>query len=121
MEFELDFEYTTSFYVEPNDLREMYLLCKNEGYTPQEALNEVASGWDYEDFYTVRFVEDQIIEEINRRLSQTNYNKEKREKADDIKKIPNGCKGCCYWSTMNNKCISEEQKEKGSLKKGLCE
>ena len=71
----MEFEYTDSFYVEPSDMREMYLLCKNKGYTPQEALNEVASGWDDCDFYAVGFVEDQIIEEINRRLSQTNYNK----------------------------------------------
>lgn len=71
----MEFEYTDSFYVEPSDLREMYFLCKNKGYTPQEALNEVASGWDDYDFYAVGFVEDQIIEEINRRLSQTNYNK----------------------------------------------
>jgi len=72
----MEFEYTSSFYVEPNDLREMYLLCKNKGYTPQEALNEVSSGWEDCDFYTVGLVEDQIIEEIERRLSQTNYNKD---------------------------------------------
>lgn len=49
----------------------------------------------------------------------------KQKEVDDVfeklKKIPNGCKGCRYWSVMNNKCISEEQKAKGSLKKGLCE
>ena len=71
----MEFEYTDSFYVEPSDLREMYLLWKNKGYTPQEALDYVASGWDDYDFYAVGFVEEQIIEEINRRLSQTNYNK----------------------------------------------
>lgn len=71
----MEFEYTSSVYVEPSDLREMYLLCKNKGYTPQEALGYVASGWDDCDFYAVGFVEEQIIEEINRRLSQTNYNK----------------------------------------------
>ena len=71
----MEFEYTSSFYIEPSDLKKMYLLCKNKGYTPQKALNEVASGWDDCDFYTVELVKDQIIEEINRRLSQTNYNK----------------------------------------------
>ena len=65
------FEYTNSFYVHPGDLEEMCLLCKNKGYTPQKALNEVASGWEDYDFYEVRFVKDQIIEEINRILSQT--------------------------------------------------
>lgn len=63
----MDFEYTNSFYVEPSDLRKIYLLCKNKGYTPQEALNEVSSGWDDGDYYEVGFVADQIIEEINRR------------------------------------------------------
>lgn len=71
----MEFEYTDVFYVESSDLREMYLLCKNKGYTPQEALKEVSSGWDDSDFYTVGLVADQIIEEINRRLSQTKYNK----------------------------------------------
>ena len=71
----MEFEYTDTFYVEPNDLREMYLLCKCKGYTPKEALMEVAGGWDDCDFYLVGLVENQIIEEINRRLSQTNYNK----------------------------------------------
>lgn len=70
----MEFEYTDVFYVEPSDLREMYLLCKNKGYTPQEALQEIASGWDDCDFYTVGLVENQIIKEINRRLFQTNCN-----------------------------------------------
>ena len=72
----MEFEYTDTFYVAPYDLREMYLLCKNEGYTPQEALNEVSSGWDDCIFYKVELVEDQIIEEIERRLSQTSYNED---------------------------------------------
>ena len=29
----MEFEYTDSFYVETSDLREMYFLCKNKGYT----------------------------------------------------------------------------------------
>ena len=66
----MDFDYQGSVYIEPSDLREMYLLCKNNGYTPQDALNEVASGWDDYDFYAVGQVEDQIIAEIERRLAQ---------------------------------------------------
>ena len=66
----MDFEYTDVFYVEPSDLRTMYLLCKNKGYTPQEALNEVSCGWDDCDYYSVGKVEDQIIAEIERRLAQ---------------------------------------------------
>lgn len=64
----MEFEYTDTFYVSDYDLGEMYLLCKSRGYTPQEALREVASGWDDVDYYMVGLVEDQIIEEINRRL-----------------------------------------------------
>lgn len=71
----MEFEYTDFFYVNNSDLREMYLLCKNKGYTPEEALKDVSSGWDDCDYYRVSFVADQIIEEINHRLSQTNYNK----------------------------------------------
>lgn len=71
----MEFEYTDTIYVDPSDLRRMYLLCKNEGYTPREALEEVSCGWDDVDYYSVGLVADQIIEEINRRLFQTNYNK----------------------------------------------
>lgn len=71
----MEFEYTSSFYVAPSSLREMYLLCKNKGYTPQDAVNEVIKKWDDCEFYTVGPVVDQIIEEINHRLSQTKYNK----------------------------------------------
>lgn len=71
----MEFEYTDVFYVDEVDLREMYLLCKNKGYTPQEALDDVASGWDDADFYSVGNVEDQIIAEIERRLAQTKLNK----------------------------------------------
>lgn len=67
----MDFEFTSSFHVDNAYLRQMYLLCKKKNYTPQEALNDVASGWDDVDFYTVGFVEEQIIAEINRRLKQS--------------------------------------------------
>ena len=67
----MEFEYSDTFWVEPHDLREMYLLCKNKGYTPQEALNDVAAGWDDCDFYCVGKVEEQIIAEIERRLKQS--------------------------------------------------
>ena len=70
-DLKMDFEFTSIFYVDNADLRQMYLLCKKKNYTPQQALNEVASGWDDVDFYTVGFVEEQIIEEINRRLEQS--------------------------------------------------
>lgn len=67
----MEFEFTDIFYVDNEDLRQMYLLCKDKNYTPQEALNEVSSGWEDFEFYTVCFVEEQIIAEINRRLEQS--------------------------------------------------
>lgn len=67
----MEFEFTDTFYVDNADLRQMYLLCKEKNYTPQEALNDVSSGWDDPDFYAVGFVEEQIIAEINRRLEQS--------------------------------------------------
>lgn len=70
----MDFEYSDSFYVTEEDLREMFLLCRDEGFTPKHALYEVASGWEDEDFYLVDRVEDQIIEEIERRLKQSKAN-----------------------------------------------
>ena len=71
----MEFEFVRTGYIEPSDLREMYLLCKNDGYTPREAMLEVASGWDDCDFHSIGFVEEQVIDEINRRLSQTKFNK----------------------------------------------
>lgn len=67
----MEFEFTDTFYVSSDDLRQMYLLCKEKNYTPQEALNDVSSGWEDFEFYTVCFVEEQIIAEINRRLEQS--------------------------------------------------
>ena len=70
-EIEMEFEFTNTFYVNEVDLEKMCFLCKKENYTPQEALNDVSSGWDDFDFYTVGYVEEQIITEINRRLEQS--------------------------------------------------
>lgn len=66
----MEFEFTDTFYVDETYLEEMCSLCKEKNYTPQEALNEVSSGWDDVDFYAVGFVEEQIITEINRRLNE---------------------------------------------------
>lgn len=66
------FNYTDSFYVEESDLEEMYRLCKEEHYSVEDAVDEVALGFDDEFFYTYANVEDQIIKEIERRLAQNN-------------------------------------------------
>lgn len=66
---------------------------------------------------------DELIDEAKEQaiFYDTDYHKEVYENLVKLKKIPKGCKGCCYWSVINNKCISDEQRKKGSLKKGLCE
>jgi hypothetical protein len=65
----MEFEFTDSLWIEEADLKEMVLLCKNKKYTPQQALNEIASGWDDEQFFKTGLVEEQIIVEIERRLN----------------------------------------------------
>lgn len=66
----MEFEFTDTFYVSEIDLEKMCSLCREKNYTPQEALNEVSCGWEDFEFYTVAFVEEQIIAEINRRLNK---------------------------------------------------
>ena len=75
----MDFEFTANIYIPSEDLRKMYLLCKNNNYTPLEAMTAIVSGYDDCDYYSIGYVEDQIIEEINRRLNQTKNNKEKNK------------------------------------------
>lgn len=67
----MEFEYTDTVYVSPSDLRKMYFLCKKNGCTPKQAICEVTMGWDDCDFYKVGLIENQLIEEINRRLAQS--------------------------------------------------
>lgn len=62
------FDFSDSLWVGEEDLNKMCELCKEENYTPQEALNWIASGWEDEEFYLVGLVEEQIIEEIKKRL-----------------------------------------------------
>lgn len=67
----MEFEFTDTFYVNETDLEEMCSLCKEKNCTPQEALDAISCGWEDFEFYTVCFVEEQIIAEINRRLKQS--------------------------------------------------
>lgn len=66
----MEFEFTGSIYVEESDLAEMCLLCKEEGYTPLKAFNEVSKGWDDCDYYMADFIEDDVVKEIERRLKE---------------------------------------------------
>jgi hypothetical protein len=63
------FEYYACFYVSESDFEEMVRLCRDDGYTPQDALNDVACGWDDCDYYTYEYVEDEIIAELEKRLA----------------------------------------------------
>lgn len=67
----MDFQFSGSFYVSKTDLTKMVRLCKKRHISPQEALNQVSEGWDDCDFYMVGLVEDQIIKEIEKRLTST--------------------------------------------------
>lgn len=70
----MKFEYTDCFYVSNSDLREMYLLCRDKGISPQKAAWSIAEGWDDCDFYAFGNVVDQVVKEITRRLEQAKNN-----------------------------------------------
>ena len=65
----MNFEYSASFYVSESDFEEMVRLCQKHGYSPQDALHHVACGWDDCDYYTYEYVEDQILAELEKRLT----------------------------------------------------
>lgn len=67
----MEFQFTGNFWVEENDLNDMCDLCRRTHCSPQDALNEVAARWDDCDFYLVGLVEQQIIKEIEKRLTST--------------------------------------------------
>lgn len=63
----MEFEIRDTFYVSEADFDKMVQLCLN-GYSPQNAITDVASGWDDVDFYRVGLIEDQLIEKIEQVL-----------------------------------------------------
>lgn len=67
----MDFQFSGNFYVSEQDIAEMVKFCKECDMTPQESLNSISERWDDCDFYTVGLVEDQIIKEIEKRLTST--------------------------------------------------
>lgn len=66
----MEFEYTSSIYVQENDLVEMCSLCKNKGYSPREAYKEVSTSWDDCDYYASDLIADDVVKEIERRLKE---------------------------------------------------
>lgn len=67
----MDFQYSGSFYVSEQDIAEMVKFCKECDMTPQESLDSISERWDDCDFYMVGLVEDQILKEIEKRLTST--------------------------------------------------
>ncbi len=65
----MDFEFTSSIYVEECDLEEMVEMCKN-GRDPYEAFDIVTCGWDDCDYYMSSCIEDAVVDEINKRLEK---------------------------------------------------
>lgn len=63
----MEFEFRDSFYVEEADLEEMVRLVR-DGYEIPVAVSAVACGWDDCEFYTFGLVEEQVYEEIKKRL-----------------------------------------------------
>ena len=64
----MNFEIYDSFYVEEADLEEMVRLVREEGYKIPVAVNAVACGWNDCEFYTFGLVQEQVYEEIKKRL-----------------------------------------------------
>lgn len=64
------FEFSDAFYLAPDDFDEMVSLCKNEGFTPIQAICTVSQKMDDVDFYSIGYVEDQIVEAINNKLKE---------------------------------------------------
>lgn len=67
----MNFQFTGSLWVEESDLEKMCDLCRKTHCSPQDALSFVADSWDDCDFYLVGLVEQQIIKEIEKRLTST--------------------------------------------------
>ncbi len=72
----MDFEYTATLWVEPSAIEEMLELCRH-GSSYEQAIEDVAAGWDDIDYYAVGNVVPQLAMELKRRLEaekETNTN-----------------------------------------------
>lgn len=66
----MEFEYTASIWIEPQDLRKMYKRVKN-GEKFSDVFDEIMAGYDDCDYYACDYVKDQVHEEIQRRINQS--------------------------------------------------
>ena len=67
----MKFEFSDSFYVSEADIVDMCNDVKN-GYDIQTAIHCWAHGLDDPDFYSVGYIEEQLAEEIKRRVESEN-------------------------------------------------
>ena len=67
----MNFDFSESFYVSENDIEEMCNSVKN-GWSIQMAINDWASGLDDCDYYSVGYIEEQLADEIKKRLESGN-------------------------------------------------
>lgn len=63
----MEFEFTSSVWIEEADLKEMLTLINEKGYDYNTAFHEVALGWDDEEYYDAEYVKDSVIEELKKR------------------------------------------------------
>lgn len=66
----MEFEYTASIWIEPQDLRKMYKRVKN-GEDFSDVFNDIMGYYDDCDYYAREYIEDQVHAEILRRLNQS--------------------------------------------------
>lgn len=66
----MEFEYTASIRIYPQDLRKMYKRVKN-GENFSDVFYDIMAGYDDCDYYACDNIEDQVHEEIQRRLNQS--------------------------------------------------
>lgn len=74
----MEFEYMECVYIDPSDLRQMYVRVKH-GEEFSDVFNDIMCGYDDCVYYTCYNVKDQVHAEIQRRLNQ-NKNQQKGKK-----------------------------------------
>lgn len=65
----MEYSFEALFYLEPEYFEEMVRLCR-QGMEPQDAINEVSYKLDDFYYYSIEYVEDQIIEDIKEALKE---------------------------------------------------
>jgi hypothetical protein len=66
----MEFEIKVELYIEEESLEKMVSLCKEKGFSPKDAFWEVAPSFDDAEYCLADYVEDQVVEEIERRLEE---------------------------------------------------